>query len=44
MVHATNVQNREGAKLFMQKAKEILPRLELVWADGGFTVQSSDDG
>ncbi len=36
VVHAANVQDRDGAKLLLDKAKGLFPRLELIWADGGY--------
>jgi putative transposase len=36
VVHAANLQDRDGAKLLFEKAKGCFPRLRLVWADGGY--------
>ncbi len=36
VVHAANIQDRDGAKLVIAKMKGICPRLELIWADGGY--------
>ena len=36
VVHAASVQDRDGARLVLQKAKGLYPRLQLVWADGGY--------
>ena len=36
VVHAGNVQDRDGAKELLTKAKGHLPRLQRVWADGGY--------
>ena len=36
VVHAANVQDRDGAKLVFEKVKDRFPRLRLVWADGGY--------
>ena len=38
VVTAASVQDRDGAKLALQRLKEkvSLPRLQLVWADGGY--------
>jgi len=36
IVHSADIQDREGAKILIQKAKDSLPRLQLVWADGGY--------
>lgn len=44
VVHAGNVQDRDGAKqvlarLVMIKLCGMLPRLKLIWADGGYAGQ-----
>lgn len=36
VVHAANVQDRDGAKLVLAKLGGRFPRLWLVWADGGY--------
>jgi putative transposase len=38
VVTAASVQDRDGAKLALQKLQEklALPRLKLIWADGGY--------
>lgn len=36
VVHAANIQDRDGAKQVFEKAKGCFPRLKLVWADGGY--------
>ena len=36
VVHAASIQDRDGAKLVLAKAKGLYPRLQLVWADGGY--------
>lgn len=36
VVHAANIQDRDGAKTVLDKAKSCFPRLRLVWADGGY--------
>ena len=36
VVHAANIQDRDGAKLVLSKAKNLFPRLRLIWADGGY--------
>lgn len=36
VVHAGNVQDRHGAKQLLSTVKGCLPRLQLVWADGGY--------
>ena len=36
IVHAANVQDRDGAKLFISKVIGCPPRLQLIWADGAY--------
>ena len=36
VVHAASIQDRDGAKLVFEKIKGLFPRLELIWADGGY--------
>lgn len=36
VVHAANLQDRDGAKLVFEKAKPLFPSLRLIWADGGY--------
>ena len=36
VVHVANIQDRDGAKLVLEKCRERLPRLQLLWADGGY--------
>ena len=36
VVHAANIQDRDGAKLVLEKAHGKFPRLKLIWADGGY--------
>ena len=36
VVHAANIQDRDGAKLVLQKLHGRWPRLKLIWADGGY--------
>ena len=39
VVHAASVQDRDGAKLVLQKVGGKFPRLRLIWADGGYAGQ-----
>ncbi len=39
VVHPADVQDRDGAKLVLEKVKDKLPRLALIWADGGYAGQ-----
>lgn len=36
VVHAANIQDRDGAKMLVLRIKDRLPRVKLVWADGGY--------
>jgi len=36
LVHVANIQDRDGAKLLLNKAKVFFTRLSLIWADGGY--------
>lgn len=36
VVHVADIQDRDGAKLVFKKAKASLPKLQLIWADGGY--------
>lgn len=36
VVHAADIQDRDGAKLVLEKAKDKYPDLQLIWADGGY--------
>ena len=37
VVHAANVQDRDGAKGVFTRMQRIFPRLQLIWADGGYS-------
>lgn len=39
VVHAANIQDRDGAKLVLARIAQALPRLKLIWADGGYAGQ-----
>jgi putative transposase len=36
VVHAGDIQDRDGAKLLLSYIADWLPRLQLIWADGGY--------
>ena len=36
VVHAADIQDRDGAKLVFGKLKDGFERLQLIWADGGY--------
>lgn len=42
VVHAANIQDRDGAKLVLAKVKGHFPRLQLIWADGGYAGKLVD--
>ena len=42
VVHAADVQDRDGAKLVLEKVKDHLSRLKLIWADGSYAGQLVD--
>ena len=39
VVHAADIQDRDGAKLLFGKAAALFPTIQLVWADGGYAGQ-----
>lgn len=39
VVHAADVQDRDGAKLVLERVKDRFARLRLIWADGGYAGQ-----
>ena len=39
VVHAADVQDRDGAKLVLARLLGCFPRLTLIWADGGYAGQ-----
>jgi putative transposase len=42
VVHAANIQDRDGAKLVLALLKGRFSRLKLIWADGGYAGQLID--
>ena len=42
VVHAANIQDRDGAKLVLEKVIGRFPRLKLIWADGGYSGKLID--
>jgi putative transposase len=36
VVHAANIQDRDGAKLVLERLKRQFSRLRLIWADGAY--------
>ena len=39
VVHAANIQDRDGAKLVLSKLVGRFPKLKLIWADAGYAGQ-----
>ena len=39
VVHAANIQDRDGAKLVLKLLINKFPRLKRIWADGGYAGQ-----
>ena len=39
VVHAANIQDRDGAKLVLQQILGCFPRLTKIWVDGGYAGQ-----
>ncbi|RIK55096.1 hypothetical protein DCC62_31525 [candidate division KSB1 bacterium] len=39
MVLTANIQDRDGARQLPAKVKGRLPRLQIIWADGGYSGQ-----
>src|SRR3989304_480090 len=37
LVHTANIQDRDGARLLFEKIRALFPRLQLIWADGGYS-------
>ena len=42
VVHPANIQDRDGAKLVINKLMGRFPRLRLIWADAGYSGQLVD--
>lgn len=42
VVHAANIQDRDGAKLVLQRIRHSFSRLRLIWADGGYAGKLVD--
>ena len=41
VVHAASIQDRIGAQLVLSKLWGLFPRLQIIWADGGYTGELS---
>ena len=42
LVHTANIQDRDGAKLLFERVTGCFPRMELIWADGGYAGKLVD--
>lgn len=42
VVHPADIQDRDGAKLVLEKITHAFSRLRLIWADGGYTGRLID--
>ena len=42
VVHAADIQDRDGARLVLSKLKGHFSRLSLIWADGGYAGRLLD--
>jgi putative transposase len=42
VVHAANIQDRDGAKLLLDKIRDKCHRLKLIWADAAYAGQLID--
>jgi putative transposase len=36
VVHAANIQDRDAAKILLNRVRQRFMRLQLIWADGGY--------
>ena len=43
LVHAANIQDRDGAKLLLVKARQCFSRLRLIWADAAYNNHGNLD-
>jgi putative transposase len=42
VVHTENIQDRDGAKLVLEQVKGTFSRLEIIWADAGYSGKLVD--
>lgn len=42
VVHVASIQDRDGARLVLEKAKTVFSKLQLIWADGGYAGKLID--
>ncbi len=38
VAYVAGIQDRDGAQLLLAKAKSLCPRLQRIWADGGYAI------
>lgn len=43
IVHAANIQDRDGAVDLLKGLKKLFPRLALIWADSGYNARKLAD-
>jgi putative transposase len=36
VVHSANIQDRDGAKMLLERIRDSFRRIQLIWADGGY--------
>jgi putative transposase len=36
VVHSANIQDRDGAKILLERIRDSFRRIQLIWADGGY--------
>jgi putative transposase len=36
VVHAASIQDRDGAKLLLERIAKLLPKVKIIWADSGY--------
>ena len=42
VVHTANIQDRDDARLVLEQVKGTFPRLQLIWADAGYSGKLID--
>jgi putative transposase len=42
VVHAANIQDRDGARLVLERLRQRFSRLRLIWADGAYAGELSE--
>jgi putative transposase len=36
VVHAASIQDRDGAKILLERIAKLLPKVKIIWADSGY--------